>query len=189
MRGAAAAPPGQGFILLLLPQWIIGELACYTYSMVAVPLYDTLGPEALVFIINQGNWSRFHQQAANEACVCVGGGGFNRLTLVCHTCSFHLCLSCFDLLTSGQIIRLKAAQADCRGSKMHLLPVASALVASGCDKLVQSDFSVARLGGACAGRTNPLLRWLQRGSPLSCATTRAKQKHSSRYASEAGRPS
>lgn len=38
-------------------QWIIGELACYTYSMVAVPLYDTLGPEALVFIINQGNWS------------------------------------------------------------------------------------------------------------------------------------
>ncbi len=38
-------------------QWIISELACYTYSMVAVPLYDTLGPEALVFIINQGNWS------------------------------------------------------------------------------------------------------------------------------------
>uniref|UniRef100_A0A3Q4BYU3 Arachidonate--CoA ligase n=1 Tax=Mola mola TaxID=94237 RepID=A0A3Q4BYU3_MOLML len=35
------------------PEWIIGELACYTYSMVAVPLYDTLGPEALVFIINQ----------------------------------------------------------------------------------------------------------------------------------------
>lgn len=38
-------------------QWIISEFACYTYSMVAVPLYDTLGPEALVFIINQGNWS------------------------------------------------------------------------------------------------------------------------------------
>lgn len=38
-------------------QWIIGELACYTYSMVAVPLYDTLGPEALVFIIDRGNWS------------------------------------------------------------------------------------------------------------------------------------
>lgn len=38
-------------------QWIIGELACYTYSMVVVPLYDTLGPEALVFIIDRGNWS------------------------------------------------------------------------------------------------------------------------------------
>uniref|UniRef100_A0A7N9APN6 Arachidonate--CoA ligase n=1 Tax=Mastacembelus armatus TaxID=205130 RepID=A0A7N9APN6_9TELE len=33
-------------------QWIIAELACYTYSMVAVPLYDTLGSEALVFIID-----------------------------------------------------------------------------------------------------------------------------------------
>uniref|UniRef100_A0A7N8XI21 Arachidonate--CoA ligase n=1 Tax=Mastacembelus armatus TaxID=205130 RepID=A0A7N8XI21_9TELE len=32
--------------------WIIAELACYTYSMVAVPLYDTLGSEALVFIID-----------------------------------------------------------------------------------------------------------------------------------------
>lgn len=34
--------------------------------MVAVPLYDTLGPEALVFIINQGNWSFFHQDADND---------------------------------------------------------------------------------------------------------------------------
>ncbi|KAF5896501.1 long-chain-fatty-acid--CoA ligase 5 [Clarias magur] len=39
------------------PEWIISELACYTYSMVAVPLYDTLGPEALVFIINRANIS------------------------------------------------------------------------------------------------------------------------------------
>ncbi|XP_041672361.1 long-chain-fatty-acid--CoA ligase 5 [Cheilinus undulatus] len=39
------------------PEWIISELACYTYSMVAVPLYDTLGPEALVFIINQAEIS------------------------------------------------------------------------------------------------------------------------------------
>lgn len=49
-------------VLLVSPfsfcsQWIIGELACYTYSMVVVPLYDTLGPEALVFIIDRGNWS------------------------------------------------------------------------------------------------------------------------------------
>ncbi|XP_035259133.1 long-chain-fatty-acid--CoA ligase 5 [Anguilla anguilla] len=39
------------------PEWIISELACYTYSMVAVPLYDTLGPEALVFIINRADIS------------------------------------------------------------------------------------------------------------------------------------
>lgn len=42
---------------LVLLQWIIGELACYTYSMVVVPLYDTLGAEAIVFIINQGTCS------------------------------------------------------------------------------------------------------------------------------------
>nr|XP_046233496.1 long-chain-fatty-acid--CoA ligase 5 [Scatophagus argus]XP_046233498.1 long-chain-fatty-acid--CoA ligase 5 [Scatophagus argus] len=39
------------------PEWVIGELACYTYSMVVVPLYDTLGPEAIVFIINQAEIS------------------------------------------------------------------------------------------------------------------------------------
>ncbi|XP_003223478.1 long-chain-fatty-acid--CoA ligase 5 [Anolis carolinensis] len=39
------------------PEWIISELACYTYSMVAVPLYDTLGPEAIVYIINKADIS------------------------------------------------------------------------------------------------------------------------------------
>ncbi|CAL9699459.1 unnamed protein product [Knipowitschia caucasica] len=39
------------------PEWIIGEISCYTYSMVAVPLYDTLGPEALVFIIDRAEIS------------------------------------------------------------------------------------------------------------------------------------
>lgn len=29
------------------------EQACYTYSLVVVPLYDTLGPDACAFIINQ----------------------------------------------------------------------------------------------------------------------------------------
>ncbi|NXD77933.1 ACSL5 ligase, partial [Halcyon senegalensis] len=37
------------------PEWIISEYACYTYSMVAVPLYDTLGPEAIVYIVNQAD--------------------------------------------------------------------------------------------------------------------------------------
>ncbi|NXG71485.1 ACSL5 ligase, partial [Baryphthengus martii] len=39
------------------PEWIISEYACYTYSMVAVPLYDTLGPEAIVYIVNQADMS------------------------------------------------------------------------------------------------------------------------------------
>ncbi|RMC11389.1 hypothetical protein DUI87_11508 [Hirundo rustica rustica] len=39
------------------PEWIISEYACYTYSMVAVPLYDTLGPEAIVYIVNRADIS------------------------------------------------------------------------------------------------------------------------------------
>ncbi|OPJ84205.1 long-chain-fatty-acid--CoA ligase 5 [Patagioenas fasciata monilis] len=39
------------------PEWIISEYACYTYSMVAVPLYDTLGPEAILYIVNKGDIS------------------------------------------------------------------------------------------------------------------------------------
>lgn len=35
-------------------QWTISELACYTYSLVAVPLYDTLGREAISYIIDKG---------------------------------------------------------------------------------------------------------------------------------------
>ncbi|XP_006153989.1 long-chain-fatty-acid--CoA ligase 5 isoform X2 [Tupaia chinensis] len=37
------------------PEWVISELACYTYSMVAVPLYDTLGPEAIIYIVNKAD--------------------------------------------------------------------------------------------------------------------------------------
>uniref|UniRef100_A0A667HJG2 Long-chain-fatty-acid--CoA ligase n=1 Tax=Lynx canadensis TaxID=61383 RepID=A0A667HJG2_LYNCA len=39
------------------PEWIISELACYTYSMVAVPLYDTLGADAIIYIVNKANIS------------------------------------------------------------------------------------------------------------------------------------
>uniref|UniRef100_A0A8C5AL35 Arachidonate--CoA ligase n=1 Tax=Gadus morhua TaxID=8049 RepID=A0A8C5AL35_GADMO len=34
------------------PEWTISELACYTYSMAVVPLYETLGVEAMVHILN-----------------------------------------------------------------------------------------------------------------------------------------
>lgn len=40
--------------MLLVLQWVIIEQGCYTYSMVAVPLYDTLGAEAITYIVNKG---------------------------------------------------------------------------------------------------------------------------------------
>uniref|UniRef100_A0A8C5A1P8 Long-chain-fatty-acid--CoA ligase n=1 Tax=Gadus morhua TaxID=8049 RepID=A0A8C5A1P8_GADMO len=38
-------------------QWTITEMACYTYSLVAVPLYDTLGTDAIDYIIDQASIS------------------------------------------------------------------------------------------------------------------------------------
>lgn len=35
------------------PEWILFEQGCYSFSLVVVPLYDTLGPDACAFIINQ----------------------------------------------------------------------------------------------------------------------------------------
>uniref|UniRef100_A0A663MNG0 Long-chain-fatty-acid--CoA ligase n=1 Tax=Athene cunicularia TaxID=194338 RepID=A0A663MNG0_ATHCN len=49
--------PNQPYQWLTYKQWIISEYACYTYSMVAVPLYDTLGPEAIVYIVNKADIS------------------------------------------------------------------------------------------------------------------------------------
>ncbi|XP_055018648.1 long-chain-fatty-acid--CoA ligase 1-like [Boleophthalmus pectinirostris] len=39
------------------PEWSIAELACYSYSLVAVPLYDTLGAEAIGYILQQATIS------------------------------------------------------------------------------------------------------------------------------------
>ncbi|XP_034038236.1 long-chain-fatty-acid--CoA ligase 1-like [Thalassophryne amazonica] len=39
------------------PEWTISELACYTYSLVPLPLYDTLGTEAISHIINKASIS------------------------------------------------------------------------------------------------------------------------------------
>ncbi|CAL9707474.1 unnamed protein product [Knipowitschia caucasica] len=37
------------------PEWTLTELACYTYSLVSVPLYDTLGTEAISYIIDKAS--------------------------------------------------------------------------------------------------------------------------------------
>jgi long-chain acyl-CoA synthetase len=37
------------------PEWVIVEQACNAYSLVPVPLYDTLGASAVQYIINQAD--------------------------------------------------------------------------------------------------------------------------------------
>nr|XP_021324602.1 long-chain-fatty-acid--CoA ligase 6 [Danio rerio] len=53
------------------PEWIISELACYTYSMVVVPLYDTLGADAIRFIINTAEISTVICDKAEKAVVLL----------------------------------------------------------------------------------------------------------------------
>ncbi|XP_018566336.1 long-chain-fatty-acid--CoA ligase 5 isoform X2 [Anoplophora glabripennis] len=54
---AQGLPPGATTIIGIYaqncPEWILTEQAAYCYSMVLVPLYDTLGPDACAFIIKQ----------------------------------------------------------------------------------------------------------------------------------------
>lgn len=54
------------------PEWIISELACYTYSMVAVPLYDTLGAEAVIYIINKAKIATVICDTPQKASVMLG---------------------------------------------------------------------------------------------------------------------
>ncbi|NP_001166379.1 long-chain-fatty-acid--CoA ligase 1 [Cavia porcellus] len=39
------------------PEWVIIEQACFAYSMVVVPLYDTLGADAITYIVNKAELS------------------------------------------------------------------------------------------------------------------------------------
>ncbi|XP_068914100.1 long-chain-fatty-acid--CoA ligase 5 isoform X2 [Tenebrio molitor] len=57
---AQGLAPGTTFIGIYsqnCPEWILTEQAAYCYSMVLVPLYDTLGPDACAFIIKQAEIS------------------------------------------------------------------------------------------------------------------------------------
>ncbi|KAJ8383443.1 hypothetical protein AAFF_G00220390 [Aldrovandia affinis] len=49
------------------PEWTIAELACYTYSLVSVPLYDTLGTEAIGHIIEKATIATVVCDVPNKA--------------------------------------------------------------------------------------------------------------------------
>ncbi|KAK7162005.1 hypothetical protein R3I94_004610 [Phoxinus phoxinus] len=67
------------------PEWTISELACYTYSLVAVPLYDTLGTEAISYIIDKASISTVICDLAEKARLildCVSGRKHSVTTIV-----------------------------------------------------------------------------------------------------------
>uniref|UniRef100_A0A2K5ETF9 Arachidonate--CoA ligase n=1 Tax=Aotus nancymaae TaxID=37293 RepID=A0A2K5ETF9_AOTNA len=49
--------PDQPYEWLLYKQWVIIEQGCFAYSMVIVLLYDTLGSEAITYIVNKAELS------------------------------------------------------------------------------------------------------------------------------------
>jgi len=54
--GCHPGDDGHVFVGVYAPnkiEWVLVEQACNMYSLTIVPLYDTLGPEACVYIINQ----------------------------------------------------------------------------------------------------------------------------------------
>uniref|UniRef100_A0A665T9V3 Long-chain-fatty-acid--CoA ligase n=1 Tax=Echeneis naucrates TaxID=173247 RepID=A0A665T9V3_ECHNA len=67
------------------PEWTISELACYTYSLVPVPLYDTLGTEAIGYIIDKAAISTVICDVPEKAQMvldCVNGKGPTVKTIV-----------------------------------------------------------------------------------------------------------
>ncbi|KAL7868295.1 hypothetical protein SRHO_G00096790 [Serrasalmus rhombeus] len=67
------------------PEWTIAELACYTYSLVAVPLYDTLGTEAIDYIIKKTCISTVVCDVPAKACLlldCISGRVHTLQTLI-----------------------------------------------------------------------------------------------------------
>ncbi|KAM9363334.1 long-chain-fatty-acid--CoA ligase 1a isoform 1-T1 [Symphorus nematophorus] len=105
------------------PEWTISELACYTYSMVAVPLYDTLGKDAIGYIIDKAAISTVICDVPEKARMildCVSGQG--------RTIKRIVLMEAFDtdLVTRGQecgveIMSLKEIEA--MGKANHQKPV------------------------------------------------------------------
>lgn len=71
-------PNPDGIKLLALysrnrPEWIIAEQAAFAHSTVTVPLYDTLGPETIEFVV---------KQTLLSTVVCAGAAELRKLVTV-----------------------------------------------------------------------------------------------------------
>ncbi|KAE9620419.1 hypothetical protein Lal_00019706 [Lupinus albus] len=66
------------------PQWIIAMEACNSYAVTYVPLYDTLGPNAVEFIINHAEVSIgfVHENKIPSILKCLDGCSSNLKTIV-----------------------------------------------------------------------------------------------------------
>ncbi|XP_061691917.1 long-chain-fatty-acid--CoA ligase 6-like isoform X2 [Syngnathoides biaculeatus] len=80
-----ATDPNIGIFSQNRPEWTITELACYTYSLVCVPLYDTLGAEAINYIIDKASISTIVCDVADKVSLvldCVKDKNYTVKTIV-----------------------------------------------------------------------------------------------------------
>uniref|UniRef100_A0A7N6FHW8 Arachidonate--CoA ligase n=1 Tax=Anabas testudineus TaxID=64144 RepID=A0A7N6FHW8_ANATE len=106
------------------PEVKIHELACYTYSMVVVPLYDTLGTEAIAYVIDKAAISTVICDVPEKAWLilgCVSGLGRTVKTIVLMEAFGN------DLVTRGQecgieILSLKDFEALGKANHQKPLP-------------------------------------------------------------------
>ncbi|XP_067249379.1 long-chain-fatty-acid--CoA ligase 1b [Chanodichthys erythropterus] len=106
------------------PEWTISELACYTYSLVSVPLYDTLGTEAIGYILDKTCISTVVCDVVEKAKLlmdCVSGTQHSLKTLILME-EFDA-----DLVSRGQrcgidIISLKDAEDIGKTHRQHPVP-------------------------------------------------------------------
>uniref|UniRef100_A0A3B4BCG4 long-chain-fatty-acid--CoA ligase n=1 Tax=Periophthalmus magnuspinnatus TaxID=409849 RepID=A0A3B4BCG4_9GOBI len=67
------------------PEWTVTELACYTYSLISVPLYDTLGTEAISYIIDKASISTIVcdvEEKINQVLECVSNKTHSVKTII-----------------------------------------------------------------------------------------------------------
>ncbi|EPY85607.1 long-chain-fatty-acid--CoA ligase 1 isoform 5 [Camelus ferus] len=73
-KGFKAAPDQfVGIFAQNRPEWVIIEQGCFAYSMVIIPLYDTLGTEAITYIINKAELSLVFVDKPEKANLLLDG--------------------------------------------------------------------------------------------------------------------
>ncbi|XP_054577367.1 long-chain-fatty-acid--CoA ligase 1-like [Eptesicus fuscus] len=73
-KGFKAAPDQYvGIFAQNRPEWVVIEYGCFAYSMVAVPLYDTLGTEAVAYIVNNAELALVFVDKPEKASLLLEG--------------------------------------------------------------------------------------------------------------------
>lgn len=86
------------------PEWTLTELACYTYSLISVPLYDTLGTTAISYSIDKASISTIVcdvPEKVEKVLECLNGRGHSVRTIVLMGTPSD------DLISKGQQARIE----------------------------------------------------------------------------------